>query len=217
MEVIKARVYSGKRAAHVHNMRKCVTAGQTAGCVYAQEMIGVADMHAVFENSKMHMHVTKLLNEMQFKRSVYSTFCGLACSAEMKWSLHCPITCCSYMLQLQWHEMSPFFGHLTCRNVLLKIGRMLKLEQWPQCIVISFAMTNTRSLLMPHGLSSIPLQLPPDQHEPHSILTAEANARHVDRGSRRMAGKVQCILHVQIKCSPQALSLARRVGSCRKS
>ena len=60
----------------------------------------VADMHAVFENSKMHMHVTKLLNEMQFKRSVYSTFCGLACSAEMKWSLHCPITCYSYMLQL---------------------------------------------------------------------------------------------------------------------
>ena len=100
MEVIKARVYSGKRAAHVHNMRKCITAGQTAGCVYAQEMIGVADMHTVFENSKMHMHVTKLLNEMQFKRSVYSTFCGLACSAEMKWSLHCPITCYSYMLQL---------------------------------------------------------------------------------------------------------------------
>ena len=56
---------------------------------------GVADMHTVFENSKMHMHmhVTMLLSEMQFmqfKRSVYSTFCGLACSAEMKWSLQAP-------------------------------------------------------------------------------------------------------------------------------
>jgi len=76
----------------------------TAGCGIAQEMtctIGVADMHAVFENSKMPMHVTMLLSEMQFKRIVYKMFCGLACSAEMKWSLHGPITCCSHTLQLQ--------------------------------------------------------------------------------------------------------------------
>ena len=56
--------------------------------------IGVADMHAAFENSKMHMHVLMLLSAMQFNRSIYSTLCGLACSAEMKWSLHGPIACC---------------------------------------------------------------------------------------------------------------------------
>ena len=93
MEVSKARVYSGKTATHVGNMQS----------VNAQEMtctIGVADMHAVFENSKMHMHVTMLLSEMQFKRSVYSTLCGLACSAKMKddtevkWSLHGPTAYC---------------------------------------------------------------------------------------------------------------------------
>ncbi len=99
--VSKARVYSDKRAEHVRNLQSvCVT----AGCGIAQEMtctIGVADMHAVFENSKMPMHVTMLLSEMQFKRIVYKMFCGLACSAEMKWSLHGPITCCSHTLQLQ--------------------------------------------------------------------------------------------------------------------